>query len=272
MESRYVNVLPSYPETRMEETLIATNFCVNLAVAGGTMRRIAIIDDDLGTNDHLKALVESLPDVLVSQCFDLPSGLQLVSDEQFDVVVLDIDLGAGLKDRYGGLTILSKLSGRKTATLVVSGMPEQNLPEVVFSLDAYDFIGKPINDASFSNKLHHALISAQLEKASADTADSATPIYPAGLEKDPHKHFVFKWKGKRVKLTMTQSRLVDCLVEQAGQPIPYATLLKQLGNATSKSALATHISDIRTRFWDVDPEFSEIDSEPGKGYVWKTSA
>src|SRR5450759_1778707 len=106
------------------------------------MPKIAIIEDDQATNDRLKGLVKSLEGTEVFQAFDRASAELLIASRQFDLVIVDIELGQGPKDKYGGLGILSSLGDKRTVTLVVSGMPEQNLPDVAISLRAYDFIGK----------------------------------------------------------------------------------------------------------------------------------
>jgi DNA-binding response OmpR family regulator len=229
------------------------------------MRKIAIIDDDVEVNDLLKSLVLNVPDVEVTQAFDLPSAEKLVASQQFDLVIVDIDLGEGVRAKFGGLAILSILSGKATVTLVVSGTADQVVPEIALSLRAYDFVGKPIKPMVFMNAFEHAL-----ESARAMFAASPTPGgLPPNMERDPTQFLGLRWKGKQVPLTLTQHRLVECLIAQAGHTAEFSKLRKQLDSSTSNQAIATHMSDIRARFLRIDPEFSAIDSDPGKGYVWK---
>jgi len=231
------------------------------------MPRIAIIEDDSKLNDHLKGLVESLPDAAVSQYLDRSAAEEAVIHEHFDLVILDIELGQGPKDKYGGLSILAKLSGKRTVTLVVSGTSEQSLPNIVITLQAYDFIGKPIDDLNFINKVEHALNSQRPDYLD-DSQTNQAKVWPPGLTPDPERHPGFLWKGKRVRLTLTQVRLINCLIKNPGQPVGNQILAKQLESSNSPSAIATHMSDIRHRFTDIDPEFKAIDIDPGKGYVW----
>jgi DNA-binding response OmpR family regulator len=233
------------------------------------MRNILIVEDDIDTNSNLRILVERLDDIEVTQAYDLQAGLKHVTESHFDVAIVDIELGP--KDRYGGLAILAKLSGTGTATLVVSGAAEDIFSEVTIALDAYDFIAKPIKEASFLNKLNHALRATVQQSSENGNQGPKVSVYPEGLIKDPLKQYVYKWHGERVSLTITQVRLLACLIESPGETVPYSVLLSQLDSTNSKSALATHISGIRSKFRSVDDRFAQIDTDPGKGYVWKTS-
>lgn len=233
------------------------------------MPRFAVIEDKQVVNDRLKSLLLTIPGAEVEQAFGLLEGQELLKKKLFDVVVLDIELGDGPKEKYGGLSILADLTGKRITTIVVSGMPEENLPELAISLKAYDFIAKPINELDFINKVEHALEWASDAEREGDSATDRT--WPPNLEPDPSRYFGLRWKSKPVRLTLTQLRLVHCLAAQPGQPVEYEKLAKQLDSTSSHRAIATHLSEARQRFLLIDPKFDAIDSEPGKGYVWKTS-
>jgi DNA-binding response OmpR family regulator len=118
------------------------------------------------------------------------------------------------------------------------------------------------------NKVEHALEWA----ASAERAPvEAERAWPTGLEPDPSRYFGVRWKGRPVRLTLTQLRLVHCLSSQPGIAVEYSKLAKQLDSTTSHRAIATHLSEARQRFTEIDPSFDAIDSAPGKGYVWKVA-
>lgn len=234
------------------------------------MPRIAVIDDEESMRDLICSLLEDIPDIEIRCAADRASGEQLVASEQFDIVILDIDLGSP-KDKYGGFSILSSLSGRQVTTLVVSGVPESNLAGVAISLDAYDFIAKPINHLDFLNKFDHAL-RAQDARSGASQDLFETTTLPPHLTLDTTRQFGYRWKNSPVALTMTQSRLVQCLIEQPGQTVEHSRLAAQLKFTNDRRAIATHISDVRRQFLVVDKTFSAIANDPGKGYVWKKNS
>jgi DNA-binding response OmpR family regulator len=233
------------------------------------MLRIAIIEDDESTNNHLRNLIGSY-NVEIVQAFRRDEAIRLIENSVFDVVIVDVDLGAGPKEKFAGFEILSLLNGKRTITLVVSGAPHSNLHDVALSLQAYDFIGKPIPELSFVNKFEHALRAAQMYEGESAVSPGGAGALPPNLTKDSKVQFGLRWKGNLVRLSLTHLRLVTCLIETPGVPVRRATLAVQLGSSNAAAAVATHMSEIRQRFIDVDPDFNHIQSEPGVGYVWKT--
>ncbi len=231
------------------------------------MRRVAVIEDDKATNDHLRGLLETLPDLDVVQAFDRETAESIISAQRFDLVVIDIDLGQVPKNKYAGFALLLQLSGKGRATIVVSGMPEENLQAVSLSLSAYDFIGKPINDLDFLNKAEHAL---EWEASDNGGNEVGVHAWPDGLQLDPARKPGLLWKGKPVRLTLTELSIVHCLIEPPGRVVEYSRLAKTMKSSVSPKALATHMTGVRKKFIDVELTFDQIDSEPGKGYVWKT--
>ncbi|MGZ4164849.1 MAG: response regulator transcription factor [Tumebacillaceae bacterium] len=232
------------------------------------MQKVAIIEDDESTNNHLRDLISGY-DVEITQAFTRDAAITLLDKSTFDLAIVDVDLGPGPKEKYAGFEVLSLLGNAKTITLVVSGAPHSNIHDVAISLQAYDFIGKPIPELSFINKFEHALLASKSKGEDTISTDGALP---PNLTKDPKLQFALRWKNKPVRLTLTHLRLVTCLVERPGVPVKRETLNAQMGSTSSTAALATHISEIRQRFIDVDSEFDHIQSEPGVGYVWKNEA
>jgi DNA-binding response OmpR family regulator len=231
------------------------------------MPTIAIIEDDESLNNHLKSLVSTIADAAISQYFNRLSAEEAILENDFDLVILDIELGQGPKDKYGGISILSRLTEKRTVTVVVSGTSEESLPSIVITLRAYDFISKPIDEISFINKIEHALLSSK-DPVLPNQASQFIKQWPVGLSPDPDSNPGFLWKGQKVRLTLTHTRIINCLINPPGQTVVYAKLAKQLDSSNAPSAIATHMTGIRQRFTDIDPTFNAIIPDPGKGYVW----
>ncbi len=231
------------------------------------MRRVVVVEDDAATNEHLKELLQAMPGVSVVQALDRTTAEAVINSNQLDLAIVDIDLGQGPKNKFAGFALLAELSKKGCTTIVVSGMPEDNLKEVSLSLSAYDFIGKPINDLDFINKVEHALA---WEATEASRNQVGVQAWPDGLGPDPSRKPGLLWNGRPVRLTLTELGIVHCLIEPPGQVVEYSRLAKTMKSSNSSKALATHMTGVRKKFIDVDPGFDQIDAEPGKGYVWKT--
>jgi DNA-binding response OmpR family regulator len=235
------------------------------------MPRIAIVEDRKIDSDSMKELIlENVPGASVEQYFDRVSAEANVSDGQFDLVIVDIDLGGKSQDKYGGVSVLARLNGKPVTTLVVSGTPEENLRDVVLSLRAWDFLGKPFSGIAFVNLVKHAL---DWKPGSNNAVNKLTfeGRLPDGLALDQENCPGFKWKGKSVALTITHLRLVVALVRIPGKVVETNDLTGLLDTG-AKKAVAVHINEIKKRFRDVDPNFDEIANDPGRGYYWKPEA
>lgn len=230
------------------------------------MYRIAIIEDVAVDSERLKALICESFEAEVLQAFTKAEAEALLGRETLDLVVMDIELGPGARDRYAGLGLLSDLRDKPWPTIVVSGMPEGNLRNLALTLHAYEFVAKPVDDQDFVHKVEHAL---NWDRGDAGKDLFGADGWPAGLEPDTSKKNKLRWKGKLVQLTMTELSIVQCLIERPGAVIEYKRLLLNLSSTANVKALATHVSGARRAFRDVDAQFDHIVNEPGKGYVWK---
>lgn len=230
------------------------------------MTRIAIIEDVREDSDNLKALIQNSLDAEVLQAFNKADAEALLKEGKFDLVIMDIELGAGAKNRYAGLGLLSDIRA-SWPTIVVSGMPEDNLRNLALTLHAYDFIAKPVDEGDLINKIEHAL-----DWSNSDAGKDLNTLQglPDGLTADPQRKNRYLWKGKPVPLTMTQLSILQCLIERPGSVVETRNLVKNLKSGMTGKAIATQLSNVRTRFRDVDPDFDQIENEPGRGYRWKT--
>jgi DNA-binding response OmpR family regulator len=232
------------------------------------MRKVLIVEDDRSTNDLLKSLVQTIPDTDVIQAFDKASAEEAMRIHSLALMVIDVKLGEGPREKLSGFTLLNMLNGKPTVAIVVSGMPSDMLPDLAISLQAFEFISKPINELDFINKVERAL--AFHKQLLADLPDPEASSWPADLESDSRRKLRFRWKGKPVMLTITELRLVHCLIEPPNTVVEYARLAEQLPSGKSRKSVNTAMTGVRNGFVDVDPEFDAIESEPGKGYIWRT--
>ncbi len=235
------------------------------------MHKVLIVEDDRTTNDKLKALVLSIPNTEVTQAHDRSSAEQQLRGDNFSLLVADVKLGDNPKERLSGFTLLRVLGDRPTVAIIVSGMPEDMLPDMAISLQAFDFLSKPINDLDFINTVEHALEA--YEKLMRENSTlPANGAWPQELTQDSKRKLHLKWKNRQVLLTLTELRLVHSLLESPNIVVPYSKLAQQLKTPNNNpKTIATHMTGVRRRFLDVDEEFEAIDSEPGKGYVWRTT-
>ncbi|MEF8724735.1 MAG: response regulator [Candidatus Accumulibacter delftensis] len=110
------------------------------------------------------------PDITVEQWFTRDDAEAAIARENYDLVVLDIELG---RERHAGVAIINAINkgGRGTPVLVVSAMPATIYRSIMKALDAWDYLQK----TTFSeNRLHRHLPG---DPARAlDRATTASPL------------------------------------------------------------------------------------------------
>lgn len=231
------------------------------------MLRIAVIEDHQATNDEFKAfLIELWPDCKVEQYLTFDQAIAGVRSIDFDLIVSDIDLGAGT-DRYGGIKIAKALDSQRTPFLVVSGSPQPELQRDIFrALDAWDYLQKPVTAADFAIQARRAIA---FRLAQQRINDPEVRGLAPDLVIDLADREMVRWKGQRVVLSMTQIRLVQKMIESIDQVVPYAAFFADIESGRNKENLRVHIAGIRDAFKDVDPGFKKIATTTMIGYSWR---
>lgn len=232
------------------------------------MPKLAVIEDDHAMNQlHCERLAQ-IPDAEIHRAFSTAEARVLLASNDFDLLVLDIELEPGGPSPNGGISLLSEY-GAKTPVIIVTGMPEQNLHEIALDLKAFEFVRKPVSQADFLNKVRHALAFRDLQiYKSTRAADS----WPAYLEVDPKRRPQLTWRGNPINLSNTELSIVYMLAEVLGKTVEYDKFTKTLKSGQTERVVQQHISNIRRTFAEVDAEFDRIATDPMKGYFWKVDA
>jgi len=94
------------------------------------------------------------------------------------------------------------------------------------------------------------------------------------LRSQTHRAF---WAGTMVDLSLTEFRIVELLVEKAGEDVGYREIYDLVhgkdfvaGNGEDgyRTNVRSLVKRIRKAFRDVDPEFAQIENYAGFGYRW----
>jgi two-component system, OmpR family, response regulator len=167
------------------------------------MRVLVIEDDHAMANLLQKGLQEE--NHVASVANDGRTGLELASNYQFDVIVLDWML-PGLD----GLEVSRRLRKSGNITPILMLTARDAVPDIVKGLDAGtdDFLTKPFSFAEFLARLR-AL--GRRSKASGHMK----PLQVSDLTLDPGAHRVFRGK-QELHLTPTEYRLLEFLMRRQG--------------------------------------------------------
>ncbi|MDR0776645.1 MAG: response regulator [Azonexus sp.] len=235
------------------------------------MYKVAIIEDDEPTSGQIRGWVLSAaPDIEATQWFTRDEAETAIAREDYDLVILDIELG---RDRHAGVAIINAINkvGRGTPVLVVSAMPAAIYRGIMKALDAWDYLQKTtFEEAEFIETFLDMLRAAKNRRQNAANLANAAAAKPAGeeLSIDPLRQGVPHWRGKRVNVPLTAQRILAALFERRGEVVSYDELFAVVKSGRNRENIRKHISTLREAFREHDEHFDYIENVPMRGFRW----
>lgn len=166
--------------------------------------RILIIEDEVRLNNILKkAFVED--GFAVDQAFDGEEGQYLAENEQYNLIVLDLNL-----PKIDGITVCKNLRLQKNKTPIIILTAKSTVENKITGLDsgADDYITKPFSFVEFKSRVH-ALIRRSHQ-------DPSPVLKINDLTLNPLLHVVTRDK-KIIKLTPKEFAILELLMRNAGE-------------------------------------------------------
>ena len=231
------------------------------------MTKIAVIEDDLPMSNQLKGWIESAsPGIQVDQWFNRDDAESAIAREDYDAVVLDIELG---RERHAGVAIINAINKqRATPVLVVSAMPAAIYRSIMKALDAWDYLQKTtFEEADFVDTFLDILRAAKTRPLAI-----APSIINADLQLDPLRQNTALWRGQRVNLPLTAQRILAALHARRGEVVSYEDLYKVVKSGRNRDNIRKHVSTIRDAFKELDVQFDGIENVPMRGFRWAEPA
>ncbi|MBC7719237.1 MAG: response regulator transcription factor [Chitinophagaceae bacterium] len=240
------------------------------------MTKIAVIEDDLPMSHQLKAWIEaSKPGIQVDQWFNRDDAEAAIAREDYDAVVLDIELG---RERHAGVAIINAINKhathrqRATPVLVVSAMPAAIYRSIMKALDAWDYLQKTtFEEADFIDTFLDILRSAKTKNtavAQPVSTQVGTHLPPPELQLDPLRQNTALWRGQRVNLPLTAQRILAALHSRRGEVVSYDDLYTVVKSGRNRDNIRKHVSTIREAFKELDAQFDGIENVPMRGFRW----
>ena len=185
-------------------------------------------------------------------------GVELIEDGHFDAVILDL----GLPD-MDGLDALRQIRlFSQVPVLVLSVREEESDIARALGWGADDYITKP-----FKNKELVARLQARVRQRTS--AEEEAPIVCGALRLDPIT-FQLHHGTREVSLTTVEGHILQCLMRNAGHPVPYARIAEEVWGEEypgSVVALRSHIRRLRGKLELVSNRPKLILTKAGVGYL-----
>ena len=240
--------------------------------------KVAVIEDDLPTSNQLKVWIEAAkPGIQIDQWFTRDDAEAAIAREQYDLVVLDIELG---RERHAGVAIINAINKQHgTPVLVVSAMPATIYRSIMKALDAWDYLQKAtFEEADFIDTFLDMLRSvkerrqqkqlAQEKGAEKDGGKDKANSASLALSMDPLRQRTPMWRGQRINLPLTAQRILAVMFEKRGQVVSYDDLYEVVKSGRNRENIRKHVSTIRDAFREIDPSFECIENVPMRGFRW----
>lgn len=223
------------------------------------MKHIFLLEDDETLGRGI-AMALTGPEASVTCRPTLAQAREVLTEERFDLLILDINLPDG-----SGLDLLRQVRTEGDATpVILLTANDLELDEVTgLEAGADDYITKP-----FSLAVLRARVNAQLRRGTPKTS-SPLSIGPFTFDFD---RMDFRRNGTAVELSKTEQKLLRILIENRGHAVSRATLVDRVwtdgAEFVEENALSVTVKRLRSKL-ETDPGKPEyLKTVYGIGYTW----
>ena len=217
------------------------------------MANILVVEDDR----HISELVKrnlSLVGHTCSCCYDGLTGLEVLQEQSFDLILLDVMLPG-----VSGFDFITQVSGTPIIFVTAKGELEDRLKGL--TLGAEDYIVKP-----FSNIELLMRVKAILRRSSTVKAKSNTIILKdLTIERDSQS---VTRAGERINLTYTEYGILVLLASHPKKIYSLDNIYDSIwgDDAVGDSSIMVHIKNLRKKIGDSSREPIYIKTAWGRGY------
>lgn len=228
--------------------------------ARNTKQSIFILEDDEDLVDGICLSLES-PELCFTKCKTISKAKELLKQNTFDLLILDINLPDG-----SGLELCREI--RKSSKIPIALLTARDMElDIVTGLEcgADDYITKP-----FSLMILRARIRALLRRnTSVQKTEYRTDTFQFSFDT-----MNFYKNGKSMELSKTEQRILYLLVFNEGQILTRERLLEWVWPEGTEyvedNALSVGIRRLRDKLEEIPSKPAYIKTVYGKGYLWKT--
>ncbi len=222
---------------------------------------ILLVDDDRPLREMLTRSFER-EGHRVTAVADGDTALDAASARAFDIVLLDVALGAGPT----GHDVARTLRSRRDVVPIIMLTALDSEADAVQGLEAGadDYVTKPFGLAELRSRIR-----AVLRRAHGRVVEGSVRVGPITLDRDLRRVTV---EGSPVRLTFSEFELLGCLMARPGYAFNRQELLRAIwGDSAYRDprAIDVHIRHLREKLEARPEEPSLILTVPGQGYRFR---
>jgi DNA-binding response OmpR family regulator len=231
------------------------------AVQTASTLDILLVDDDRPLREMLTRSFER-EGHRVTAVADGRSALDAAADRPYDVVLLDVALGAGPT----GHDVARMLRGRRDVVPIIMLTALDSEADAVQGLEAGadDYVTKPFGLAELRSRIR-----AVLRRAHGRVVEGVRTVGPVTIDQRERQVTV---GGSPVRVTFSEYELLACLMERPGKLFTRQELLRAIwGDSAYRDprAIDVHIRHLREKLEERPEEPSLILTVRGAGYRFR---
>jgi two-component system, OmpR family, KDP operon response regulator KdpE len=193
--------------------------------------KILLIEDDLTTIEAVRLALEVYnSDAQIEFADRGQTGLAMIKDCQFDVVVLDL----GLPDIDGSQVLEELRSFSSVPVIVISARHDPKVITNALKQGATDYILKPFDIQILLSNLKDIL---RVKDASVQTEKTLRIAENVELDINDHKLIV---KNRSIDLTPGERIVMDSLISNIGRIVTVESLTEKMASIGEKSDSVVH--------------------------------
>lgn len=220
--------------------------------------KILIVEDDRVLANGISLALKN-NDISIDLCYDLKSARKKNVSNEYDLLILDINLPDG-----NGLEYLQELKQNSPMPIIILTANDLEMDIVVgLEMGADDYITKP-----FSLAILRARVNNQLKK---------TPYI--NNDRYVQEEFIFDFNRMEyyknsilIELSKTEQRLLRLLIENKGRTVKRDFLIDRIwtdgAEYVDENALSVTIKRLRDKLEDIPSSPRFIKTVYGLGYKW----
>lgn len=209
---------------------------------------ILVVDDD---HDIVKA-IEKLLSKEGYKIYKAYNGLEAIDclvQNEIHLILIDV-----MMPKLDGLSAMMKIRATKNIPIIVLSAKSEDSDKILgLSMGADDYITKPYNPMELTARVQ-AHLRRYLSLGSADSARHGNCIKIGGLTLDRDEKQLYA-EGEPVKLTATEYKITELLMENAGRVFSAEEIYSRVWNEDSyavENTVMVHIRHIREKI-EINP-------------------
>ena len=213
---------------------------------------ILVVDDDREIVKVIALLLEK-EGYEVVKAYDGMQALEIVAEKQVQLILIDV-----MMPKLDGLSAVMKIREKKNIPIIVLSAKSEETDKVLgLSMGADDYITKPYNAAELVARVKSHL-RRYTSLGDINSSVSMANIMNGRLRYNKEEHVLYA-DEEPVKLTATETKIVDLLMCNLGRVFPAEEIYRRIWNEEAYAAENTvmvHIRRIREKI-ELNPKEPE---------------